>query len=121
MERTLMVLALCAAAGAAGAAQAKGRSAEAVLAGAPQGELRQVIDGRQWSCLGNGCRGAASAAAKSQPVVFECQGVAQKLGPLTLYRSGGRALSAEQLERCNSVARAPAPTATADSGAAARQ
>jgi hypothetical protein len=51
-------------------------------------------------------------------VVFECQGVAQKLGPLTLYRSGGRELSADQLARCNSVAASPAPTATADSGRA---
>ena len=108
MERAASVLiALGLVAGFAGAAQAKPSQAEAVLAAAPQGEARQVIDGRLWKCLGTGCRGISSSAAKSQPILFECQGVAAKFGAVSAYRSGRRSLDAGQIAQCNTAA-APA-------------
>ena len=112
MERISAVFLVLSLAGLAGAAEARPRNAEAVLASAGQAEVKQVIDGRTWKCLGSGCRGAG-ASPKSQPVVFECQNVARQFGAVSLYRSGGSALSAEQLARCNTVAKAPAPTAVA--------
>ena len=113
MERVTGVLLSLSMAAFAGAAEAKPRNAEAVLASAPGGAVREVIDGRVWQCLGTGCRGTSASAPKAQPVVFECQGVAARFGAVAEYRSGGKALGAEQLAECNAVARAPSPTAVA--------
>ena len=100
------VIALGLAAGFAGTAWAGPKHrAEAVLAASPETEVRQIIDGRQWKCLGTGCRGNTVSAPKSQPILHECQAVAAQFGELALYRSGGRALNAEQLARCNVAAK----------------
>ena len=100
-------LALCLA-GAFGGAALAGPShrAEAVLAASSETEVRQIIDGRDWKCLGTGCRGNAASAPKSQAILRECREVAAKFGELALYRSGGRALNAGQLAQCN-IAAAP--------------
>ena len=92
------------------AAEAKTvKTAEAVLVAAPAGtEVKQVIDGRLWRCLGSGCRGRAVSAPRSQPLVAECKGVTAAFGPVSLYRSG-RALDAAELAACNASARAVAP------------
>ena len=113
MERFTGVLLALSLVGFAGAAEAKPRNAEAVLASSPGGAVREVIDGRLWKCLGTGCRGVSASAPKAQPVVFECQGVAAKLGPVAEYRSGGKALDAGQLAECNAVARTAAATEVA--------
>ena len=88
------------------AAQAKtAKTAEAVLVAAPGGaELKQVIDGRMWRCLGSGCRGRAVSAPKSQPLIAECKSVTAAFGPVSLYRSG-RELDAAELAACNATAR----------------
>src|SRR3712207_2838139 len=80
--------------------------AEAVLAAAPAQEVRTIIDGRDWKCLGTGCRGNAASAPKSQSVMRECRAVAAEFGELALYRSGRRALKAEELAQCNTAAKA---------------
>ena len=84
--------------------------AEAVLASSPEQEVRQIIDGRDWKCLGTGCRGNAASAPKSQPILRECRAVAARFGELALYRSGGRELNAEQLAQCNLAARPGSPS-----------
>ena len=108
MERAFGVaaaLGLMAAMGGQAEARADPRhTAEAVLAAAPAGETRTIIDGRVWKCLGSGCRGVASAAPKSQPALHECQRVAAVVGELALYRTGGRVLDSEALARCNTAA-----------------
>ena len=104
MERTFgVVLALGLAFGGVAEARPK-KAAEAVLAVAPGAETRQIIDGRSWRCLGTGCKGTSVSAPKSQPVLYECRSVAAAFGELALYRSSGRALSAEELAQCNLAA-----------------
>ena len=106
MERAIgavVALGLVTAFGGAAEARPK-KTAEAVLAVAADAESRQVIDGRSWRCLGTGCRGSSISAPKSQPIVYECRSVAAAFGELALYRSGGRALGAEELAQCNTAA-----------------
>jgi hypothetical protein len=100
----------------AGAAEARpSRNAEAVLASAPAAASETVIDGRIWKCLGTGCRGRAAGQPASQPPLRECSRVAARLGELSFYRTGGRALSAAELAQCN-VGAAKSPAATVLSG-----
>ena len=100
------LIALALSAGAATAALAgSGHQAEAVLAASSETEVRQIIDGRDWKCLGTGCRGNAASPPKSQPVLRECRAVAAQFGELALYRSRGRALNAAQLAQCNAAAK----------------
>ena len=98
-----IVLCLAAAFGSAATAGPRHR-AEALLVASPEKEVRQIIDGRDWRCLGTGCRGNAASAPKSQAILRECRAVAAKFGELALYRSGGRELSAAQLAQCNTAA-----------------
>jgi hypothetical protein len=104
MKQAVLALGLALAGGAAAFAGPSHR-AEAVLASSPETEVRQVIDGRQWKCLGTGCRGNAASAPKSQPILRECRAVAAQFGRLALYRSGRRSLSPEQLAQCNLAAK----------------
>ena len=60
-----------------------------------------------WSCGANGCRGSTDT---SRPLVI-CQDLAKRAGRLESFVADGRALSAAELEKCNS--RAAAPTALA--------
>ena len=79
--------------------------AEAVLSAAPSQEVRQIIDGRDWKCLGTGCRGNSASAPKSQSVLRECRAVAAQFGELALYHSGRRELKADELAQCNTAAK----------------
>jgi len=60
-----------------------------------------------WSCGASGCRGSTDA---SRPLVI-CQDLAKRAGRLESFVADGRALSAAELDKCNS--RAGAPTALA--------
>ena len=105
-QATGALVALALTAGAAGAALAgPSHRAEAVLAASSETETRQIIDGRDWKCLGTGCRGNAAHPPKSQPLLRECRAVAAQFGELALYRSRGRALNAAQLAQCNAAAK----------------
>jgi hypothetical protein len=77
------------------------RTAEAVRVSAQEQNVQTVIDGRLWRCFGTGCRAQAASAPASQPIDRECRRVAAKLGELSHYRSGKRALSAAELAACN--------------------
>ena len=105
-QATGALIALALSAGAATAALAgPSHRAEAVLATSSETEVRQIIDGRDWKCLGTGCRGNAASAPKSQPLLRECRAVAARFGELALYRSGGQALSGPELAQCNAAAK----------------
>ena len=106
MKATAGLIALALASGFGTAALAgPGHRAEAVLAASSDQEVREVIDGRSWKCLGTGCRGNTASAPKSQPILHECRAVAARFGELALYRSGGRELNEAQLAQCNAAAK----------------
>ena len=55
-----------------------------------------------WKCTADGCRGSTEA---SRPLVL-CQDLAKRAGQLESFVADGRALPADQLAKCNSVAKA---------------
>jgi hypothetical protein len=57
-----------------------------------------------WSCAGDTCRGSTEA---SRPVIL-CQDLAKHAGRIESFVADGEALSAEQLTKCNSAAKAGA-------------
>ena len=54
-----------------------------------------------WTCAGGTCRGSTEL---SRPLVI-CQDLAKRAGLLESFAANGRALSAEELARCNASAR----------------
>ena len=92
----------------AGPAWAGGPGYEVTLA-APAAKERIVAHGLLWRCADTRCM---AAAGNSRPLIV-CQALAREAGPVTSFRSGGDALAAEQLARCNGQA-ADARMARAD-------
>jgi hypothetical protein len=62
-----------------------------------------------WLCGADACQGATDA---SRPLVL-CQDLAKRAGPLQSFVADGRALSAEQLDKCNASAKGGASRALA--------
>ena len=59
-----------------------------------------------WTCTADGCRGSTEA---SRPVII-CEDLAKRAGRIESFSANGKALSAEQLAKCNSAAKeSPAP------------
>jgi hypothetical protein len=58
-----------------------------------------------WTC---GAQGCTTATDSSRPVVI-CQGLAKKVGTLEAFTTDGRALAADELAKCNALARAGSP------------
>jgi hypothetical protein len=54
-----------------------------------------------WNCTAESCRGSTEA---SRPVVI-CEDLAKRAGRLESFIADGKALSAEQLAKCNSAAK----------------
>ena len=54
-----------------------------------------------WSCTADGCRGSTEA---SRPAVI-CEDLAKRAGRIESFSADGKALSAEQLAKCNSAAK----------------
>jgi len=54
-----------------------------------------------WSCAGGSCRGSTEA---SRPLIL-CQDLAKRAGRLDSFTADGKPLSAEQLAKCNTVAK----------------
>ena len=54
-----------------------------------------------WSCAGDTCRGSTEA---SRPIVL-CQDLAKRTGRIESFVADGKALSAEQLAKCNTAAK----------------
>ena len=62
-----------------------------------------------WACTANGCTGSTEA---SRPVIL-CQDLAKRAGRLESFTADGKALSADQLDKCNSAAKGGAQPALA--------
>ena len=62
-----------------------------------------------WACGPDACQGSTDA---SRPLVL-CQDLAKRAGPLQNFVADGRALSAEQLDKCNASAKGGASKALA--------
>jgi len=62
-----------------------------------------------WTCGPDACQGSTDA---SRPLVL-CQDLAKRAGKLESFVADGRALSADQLAKCNSSAKDGAATALA--------
>ena len=58
-----------------------------------------------WACGTNGCTGSTDS---SRPVIL-CQDLAKRAGRIESFTADGKALSAEQLDKCNSAAKGDAP------------
>ena len=63
-----------------------------------------------WACGADGCQGSTQA---SRPLVL-CQDLAKRAGRLQSFVADGRALSADQLDKCNASAKDGAPHALAN-------
>jgi len=62
-----------------------------------------------WACTTSGCTGSTEA---SRPVVL-CQDLAKHAGRIESFIADGKALSSEQLDKCNSAAKGGTPAALA--------
>jgi hypothetical protein len=63
-----------------------------------------------WTCGSEGCQGTTAA---SRPLVL-CQDLAKRAGRLESFVADGRALSADQLDKCNASAKDGAAKALAN-------
>jgi hypothetical protein len=54
-----------------------------------------------WTCASGTCSGSTQ---NSRPLVL-CQGLAKQAGPIVSFTVNGRAISGEELQRCNASAR----------------
>jgi len=59
-----------------------------------------------WTCTADGCRGTTEA---SRPLVL-CQDLAKHAGRIESFVADGKALTEEQLAKCNSAAKAGGST-----------
>lgn len=84
----------------AGVAQA--RETLAVRLEAPVAKQGHVIaDGLLFNCAGNQC----AAILRTNLSVRTCRELAKELGPVTSFSAGPQSLGAEELTRCNAVAK----------------
>ena len=79
--------------------QAEARGAERHVAqlAAPTDKARFIERGVVWDCDGTTC----TATRKNSRDWVACKRLAQKVGPVASFTTGGKALSAEELEKCN--------------------
>ena len=59
---------------------------------------RSVTD---WKCEGDRCVAYAEAGAAAEDLLQQCKRTVRSTGPVSEYRRGGNALSAEQIRACN--------------------
>lgn len=77
-------------------------SADLVLK-APAASARYIIDGSEWACSDTSCH---AAWVDDMPVVRSCQRVVSEIGAVSSFTYRGKALSADDLARCNVRAKA---------------
>ena len=70
---------------------------------------RVITRTASWTCGAAGCTTNSDA---SRPVV-QCQGLAKQVGTLSAFTADGRALGADELAKCNALARDVAATTPA--------
>ena len=64
-------------------------------------EVRQVLDGRSWSCNGGGeCVGRGGGS--TQPLMRECRRFVTRFGPVSAFSREGLALTESEVGQCNS-------------------
>ncbi|AJA11256.1 Putative secreted protein [Sphingopyxis fribergensis] len=78
------------------ATAASGAYYRAELAG-PATEARFVARDVVWACKGSSC---TARQGTSRPLVM-CSALVKKAGPVASFATGGKALEAEELARCN--------------------
>ncbi len=64
-------------------------------------QTKLVVRDTLWQCGDGGC--ASASKSNSRPAIV-CAVLAKEVGALRSFTAGGRALSAEQLEKCNARA-----------------
>lgn len=88
----------------AGPASAAGFSANAKLAAPVSTPTTTVVEGVEWKCEGDTCKGTAERRAGLDSIVKECRKVSAAIGPLTSYNSRGRVLTERNVAACNRLA-----------------
>jgi hypothetical protein len=63
-----------------------------------------TVAGVAWNCEGDTCSASADRYSSIVSQMKECKGVAAAFGPLSAYKSRGRAMSAGDLSACNKAA-----------------
>jgi hypothetical protein len=69
---------------------------------APAAARTEIFDGRRWACDPAGVC-VARGDGLSQPIGRECRRFVARFGAVTRYERDGAALTAAQLEQCNSA------------------
>ena len=86
----------------AGASPAAVESADLTLKTAAA-KSSYIIDGSEWACDGATCH---SAWVEDMPAVRSCQRVVSEIGAVDAFSWRGKALTADELARCNVRAKA---------------
>lgn len=68
-----------------------------------------IVEGVEWRCEGDTCRGSGERRAKLDSFMKECRKVAAAVGPLTAYTSRGHSLTDRNVATCNRLAAANRP------------
>jgi hypothetical protein len=71
---------------------------------APLAQAKRVsIDGRDWRCEADVCKGGTQGT--DQPARRECGKLAKQVGEIAAYQDGRREISAADLASCNAAAK----------------
>lgn len=76
-------------------------NARATLASAVPSPKEASINGVNWRCDGDQCRGVAERNGTADNIVRECKRVVAVIGPVSSYANRGRDLTAGQIKACN--------------------
>lgn len=115
----LRIAAACAALSFACAAPAfAGLPVTATLAAPVDRETRPIAGDVVWRCAADSC--ATQQAIRATVSVNTCKAIARSVGPVTAFQGGGITLSADELTRCNAVARTVQASTAAPTTQAAR-
>jgi hypothetical protein len=76
-------------------------NARATLASALASPQEASINGVNWRCEGDQCRGLAERKGTADNIVRECKRVVAVIGPVASYQNRGRELTDGQLKACN--------------------
>lgn len=76
-------------------------NARATLASAVATPQEASINGVNWRCDGDQCRGVAERNATADNIVRECKRVVAVIGPVASYQNRGRELTGGQIKACN--------------------
>ena len=76
-------------------------NARATLASAVSSPKEATINGVNWRCDGDQCRGLGERKGTTDSIVRECKRVVAVIGPIASYQNRGRALTDGQIRACN--------------------